>query len=225
MTYLAIKATNNIRLVQCLQNLAFPIVVTHEERLEEVTVTLRDKEKLVAFLTHLKTAADLSFQILVSICGVDNLHTLPRFKVVYHLLSIKYNWRLRLVVELNEGEVVQSSCGVYASADWYERETYDMFGIQFENHPDLRRLLTDYDFRGYPLRKDFPLSGDWQLRYDPISEAIIEEPLRLKEEFRNYDFASPWGGYEKLAGNKPGDWNNMILPGDEKAGLSEGKNK
>ena len=142
-------------------------------------------------------------------CATSAASTIPtareRFEVVYNLLSMSLNQRIRLKVETDESEPVPSATGLYSSAGWWEREAWDLFGIYFADHPDLRRILTDYGFEGHPLRKDFPLTGYVELRYDEEQKRVVYEPVRLKQEFRSFDFLSPWEGMDK------------ILPGDEKA--------
>jgi NADH-quinone oxidoreductase subunit C len=142
---------------------------------------------------------------LIDITAVDWPSRERRFDVVYHLLSPKHNARIRLKVEADEATPVPSVIEVFPSADWYERETYDLYGIVFTGHPDLRRILTDYGFEGHPLRKDFPLTGFVEVRYDDELKRVVYEPVRLTQEFRNFDFLSPWEGTD------------YILPGDEKA--------
>ncbi|MBI3420213.1 MAG: NADH-quinone oxidoreductase subunit C, partial [Proteobacteria bacterium] len=141
------------------------------------------------------------------ICGVDWPDRPERFDVVYNLLSLPLNQRLRVKVSAPEASaMVPSVVGVYPAANWFEREAYDLFGILFENHPDLRRLLTDYGFEGYPLRKDFPLSGYVEVRYDPQLQRVVYDPVKLAQDFRSFDALSPWEGMT-----------DMMLPGDEKA--------
>ncbi len=142
---------------------------------------------------------------LVDICGVDWPARAERFDVVYHLLSPRQNVRIRIKVATGEDQPVPSACAVYPGADWFEREAYDMYGILFTGHPDLRRILTDYGFEGYPLRKDFPTTGFVEVRYDDEVKRVVYEPVELKQEFRNFDFLSPWEGTD------------YVLPGDEKA--------
>ena len=161
--------------------------------------------RIVEVLTRLRDAPDLRFEILIDICGVDYPARKNRFDVVYHLLSVRKNLRLRVKVETDEATPVPSVIPVFPTANWYEREAYDMYGILFSDHPDLRRLLTDYGFEGYPLRKDFPLTGYKEVRYDDEAKRVVYEPVKLNQEFRNFDFESPWEGP------------NYILPGDEKA--------
>jgi NADH-quinone oxidoreductase subunit C len=142
---------------------------------------------------------------LVDLCGVDYPERRKRFEVVYHLLSLHNNIRVRVKVGLSENDSCPSVIGVYPCADWFEREAFDMYGIVFDGHPDLRRLLTDYGFEGHPLRKDFPLTGYTEVRWDDEQRRVIYEPVDLQQEFRNFDFVSPWKGSE------------YVLPGDEKA--------
>ncbi len=137
-----------------------------------------------------------------------------RFDVVYHLLSLTKNLRVRVRVTTDERAAVPSVTGVYPAADWFEREAFDMYGMLFSGHPDLRRLLTDYGFQGYPLRKDFPMTGYVEVRYDEEQKRVVYEPVKLAQEFRNFDFLSPWEGAEYAA---------PVLPGDEKAIGSAGK--
>lgn len=156
----------------------------------------------------LKTLHDdpaCAFTILIDICGVDWPQREKRFDVVYHLLSIAKNTRIRVKVQTDEETPVPSAIGVYPAANWFERETFDMYGISFSDHPDLRRLLTDYGFSGYPLRKDFPLTGYVEVRYDDELKRVVYQPVQLVQEFREFDFMSPWEGAQ------------YILPGDEKA--------
>jgi NADH-quinone oxidoreductase subunit C len=144
------------------------------------------------------------FKQLIDIAGVDYPDRPERFEVVYQLLSLKHNRRIRLKVAVGEDDTVPSITGVYANAGWYEREAWDLYGIFFTDHPDLRRILTDYGFEGHPFRKDFPLSGYVELRYDEEQKRVVYAPVQLSQEFRNFDFRSPWEGI-------------LHLPGDEKA--------
>ncbi len=149
------------------------------------------------------------FTTLIDICGVDWPARANRFDVVYHLLSMRQNQRVRLKVETDETSPVPSAAEVFPAANWFEREAFDLYGILFANHPDLRRILTDYGFSGHPLRKDFPLTGFVEVRYDDDLKRVVNEPVKLVQEFRNFDFMSPWEGAK------------YVLPGDEKA--KEGK--
>src|ERR1700742_3218739 len=161
---------------------------------------------IVRVLTGLRD--QFEFRTLVDICGVDWPERAKRFDVVYHLLSLTKNQRVRVKVQVSEGESVASSVGVYPASNWFERETFDMYGTPFTDHPDLRRILTDYGFEGYPLRKDFPLTGYVELRYDDEQKRVVYQPVKLVQEFRDFDFMSPWEGEPH------------ILPGDEKAAMA-----
>ncbi|MCP9481563.1 NADH-quinone oxidoreductase subunit C [Shimia sp. CNT1-13L.2] len=159
---------------------------------------------IAGFVEFLKSDANCKFTQLLDIAGVDYPDRAKRFDVVYHLLSMTQNQRIRLRVSVREDEMVPSVTGVFASANWYERETFDMYGVIFSDHPDLRRLLTDYGFRGHPLRKDFPTTGYTEVRYDEVQKRVVYEPVKLPQEYRQFDFMSPWEGAQ------------YILPGDEK---------
>ena len=159
---------------------------------------------LHGFIDFLKADPQCKFSTLVDLTGVDYPDRPKRFDVVYHLLSMFQNQRIRLRVSIREDEMVPSITDIHPSANWFERETFDMFGIIFSDHPDLRRLLTDYGFRGYPLRKDFPTTGYTEVRYDETEKRVVYEPVSLPQEYRQFDFMSPWEGAE------------YILPGDEK---------
>ena len=161
--------------------------------------------QLVAFVEFLKTDQSCQFSSLVDITAVDYPGRAKRFDVVYHFLSMYQNHRIRLRVSIREEEMVPSIIEVHPSANWFEREVFDMFGILFSGHPDLRRILTDYGFRGYPLRKDFPTTGYTEVRYDEAQKRVVYEPVKLVQEYRQFDFMSPWEGAE------------YILPGDDKA--------
>ncbi len=151
--------------------------------------------KIVDFLKFLRDDEQLSFKILLDLFGADLIGIrAPRFEVIYNLLSLKLNNRLTIKVALNDGEEVPTVCQVFSTANWLEREAFDMYGIKFTNHPDLRRILTDYGFKGHPLRKDFPLTGYEEVRYDEKQKKVIYEPVKLQQEFRNFDFEMPWEG-------------------------------
>ena len=170
----------------------------------ELTLNARRAE-IINVLTFLRDDPICRFTQLIDIAGVDYPARARRFDVVYHLLSMAHNARIRVKITTDEDTAVNSCAPVYPNADWYEREAFDMYGIAFDNHPDLRRILTDYGFEGYPLRKDFPLSGFVEVRYDEGRKAVVYEPVNLPQEYRSFDFLNPWEGgkYE--------------LPGDEKA--------
>ncbi|MBM3518137.1 MAG: NADH-quinone oxidoreductase subunit C [Alphaproteobacteria bacterium] len=170
-------------------------------------LTLRVKRNtVVRVLTLLRDDANCQFQQLMDVCGVDYPERAERFEVVYHLLSLKNNLRIRVKVDTDAETAVPSVTGVHAAANWFEREAWDLYGIFFADHPDLRRLLTDYGFEGHPLRKDFPLTGRVEVRYDDEQKRVVYEPVKLTQEFRVFDFMSPWEGTPPR------------LPGDEKAG-------
>ena len=167
-------------------------------------------DRILDVLAHLRDDPDCDFKILVDICGNDWPSREKRFDVVYHLLSLTRNMRIRVKLAVGEGEAVKSCIALYPAAGWFEREAFDMYGIAFENNPDLRRILTDYGFSGYPLRKDFPLTGYVELRYDDELKRVVYQPVQLVQEFRDFDFMSPWEGAPH------------ILPGDEKAAMAPG---
>jgi len=160
---------------------------------DELTIEV-ETTSIVRVLTILRDHSAFMFNLLLDICGVDYPNNPKRFKVVYHLLSLEHNHRLRIKVSTDGIQPVPSVIPVYSCANWYERETWDMYGIPFQDHPDIRRLLTDYDFEGHPMRKDFPLTGYVEVRYDLEFKKVIYEPVSLAQDFRNFDFLSPWEG-------------------------------
>lgn len=170
----------------------------------ELTLTV-DPGDLIAVLTFLRDDVQCQFVSFIDLAGVDYPAREKRFDVVYHLMSPRQNQRIRVKTAVDEDTLVPSAVQVYAAADWFEREAYDLYGILFSGHPDLRRILTDYGFEGHPLRKDFPLTGFVEVRYDDERKRVVYEPVELKQEFRNFDFQSPWEGTD------------YVLPGDEKA--------
>ena len=165
--------------------------------------------EIVRVMSFLRDDPACEFKILVDICGVDWPERAKRFDVVYHLLSLTKNMRLRLHVHVAEGEAVPSVVAVYPAANWFEREAFDMYGIAFADHPDLRRILTDYGFSGHPLRKDFPLTGYVEVRYDDELKRVVYQPVQLVQEFRDFDFMSPWEGAPHIMpdGNKAASGN------------------
>ena len=175
----------------------------------ETGVVLR-REALVDAVAKLRDAPELRFNQLIDICGVDYPDRAERFDIVYQLLSMAHNLRLRLHVTTDARAPVPSLTGLYPVAGWYERETWDCYGVLFEGNPDLRRILTDYGFEGHPFRKDFPLSGYVELRYSEEHKRVVYEPVKLAQDFRSFDFLSPWEGTD------------YVLPGDEKAEKSNG---
>lgn len=177
----------------------------------ELNVTVR-RENIAGVLKRLRDDSNCQLSQLIDLCGVDYPEREKRFDVVYHLLSLRQNHRVRVKVAAGEGEPVPSVISVFSAAGWFERETWDMYGILFSEHPDLRRILTDYGFEGHPLRKDFPLTGYVEVRYDDDQKRVVYEPVRLTQEFRSFDFLSPWEGAEAARA--------ALLPGDEKATLA-----
>ena len=157
---------------------------------------LIEKYNLKEIIKFLKKDENCLFLQLVDLTAVDNIDLEDRFELIYILLSHKKNIRIILKVSLKEDEKINSICDIFSSANWYERECYDLFGIIFEDHPDLRRIMTDYDFSGHPLRKDFPLTGHTQVRYDDLQKKVVYEPVKLQQEYRNFDYSSPWKGDE-----------------------------
>ncbi len=182
----------------------------------QLTVSARS-DTIVKVLTFLRDDSNCQFGLLMDLCGVDYPERPQRFEVVYILLSLNHNQRLRVKVCTDEETPVPSATAVYSSAGWCEREAWDMYGILFSDHPDLRRLLSDYGFQGHPLRKDFPLTGHVELRYDDEQKRVVYEPVSLTQELRDFDFRSPWEGTDYIL---PGD-EKAGLPGDEKAGEKE----
>ncbi|SMC72772.1 NADH-quinone oxidoreductase subunit C [Primorskyibacter flagellatus] len=178
-------------------------VLSWDVSFDELTVDVA-RANIVGFVEFLKADRTCQFSTLVDITAVDYPERAQRFDVVYHFLSMYQNHRIRLRVAVRDDEMVPSITDVHASANWFEREVFDMFGILFSGHPDLRRILTDYGFRGYPLRKDFPTTGYTEVRYDESKKRVVYEPVSLVQEYRQFDFMSPWEGA------------HYILPGDEK---------
>ncbi len=179
-------------------------VLKTDIRLGELEIKVR-RDAIVRLLKFLRDDVNCQFKQLMDLCGVDYPERENRFDVVYNLLSLVHNNRARVKVETDENTPVPSVAGVFSAANWFERETWDLFGIYFSDHPDLRRILTDYGFEGHPLRKDFPLTGYVEVRYDDEQKRVVYEPVKLTQEFRSFDFMSPWEGLPKM------------LPGDEKA--------
>ena len=180
------------------------LVESHEVAFGELAITVPAGE-IVRVLKFLRDGSGCEFTTLIDITGVDYPARQRRFDVVYHLLSMTLNQRIRIKIEAYEDTLVPSCVSVYPVANWQEREIWDMYGVQFAGHPDLRRLLTDYGFEGHPLRKDFPLTGYYEVRYDDEQKKVVYEPVKLMQEFRSFDYMSPWEGAE------------YVLPGDEKA--------
>lgn len=179
-------------------------IIGHSVAFGELTV-LVERAAIVPVVTALRDDPKCRFVAVVDVCGADYPEREERFEVVYHFLSPYTNKRIRLKVSTDETNPVPSITSVFPGADWFEREAYDMYGILFSGHPDLRRLLTDYGFDGHPLRKDFPLTGFVEVRYDEERKRVVYEPVKLAQEFRSFDYLSPWEGTD------------YVLPGDEKA--------
>ena len=182
-------------------------VISTDVKLDELIVTVRGAA-IVRVLTFLRDDTNCQFKLLMDLCGVDYPEREQRFEVVYNLLSLRQNQRVRVKVATDESTPVPSVTSVYSAAGWFEREAWDLYGIFFSDHPDLRRILTDYGFEGHPLRKDFPLTGYVEVRYDEEQKRVVNEPVRLTQDFRTFDFLSPWEGMTPL------------LPGDEKADVN-----
>ncbi|WP_019906837.1 NADH-quinone oxidoreductase subunit C [Methylobacterium sp. 77] len=180
-----------------------PAIVSRTIAFGELTLNVQASD-IVYALTYLRDDPACAFRCFIDICGADYPNREKRFDVVYHLLSLRHNSRIRVKVQTDDQTAVPSVIDVFPAANWFERETYDLYGILFSGHPDLRRLLTDYGFEGHPLRKDFPLTGFVEVRYDQDEARVVYEPVKLTQEFRNFDFLSPWEGTE------------YVLPGDEK---------
>jgi len=179
-------------------------ILEREVSRDELAITVH-RDNIVGTLTLLRDDVHCQFKLLMDLCGVDYPENEERFCVVYNLLSLPLNLRIRVKVWTSEDVPVPSVTGVYSAANWWEREAWDMYGIYFTDHPDLRRILTDYGFEGHPLRKDFPLTGYVEVRYDDEQKRVVYEPVKLQQEFRSFDFLSPWEGM------------TPTLPGDEKA--------
>jgi len=170
----------------------------------ELIIQVR-RDTICKVLTFLRDDANCLFKILMDVCGVDYPEREERFDVVYNMLSMQHNLRIRVKIKTDEDTPVPSVTDIFSTANWFERETWDLYGIYFDEHPDLRRIMTDYGFEGHPLRKDFPLTGYVELRYDDEQKRVVYEPVKLTQDMRNFDFLSPWEGLQG------------ILPGDEKA--------
>lgn len=177
-----------------------------EVRHGELTI-LAARDQIADLLKFLISDAECRFETLIDLAGVDFPDRSDRFEIVYHLLSMRLNQRVRVKIRTDENVPVPSIVDVFPCANWYEREAFDMYGIAFTDHPDLRRILTDYGFEGHPMRKDFPLTGHVEVRYDDLEKRVIYEPVTLTQEYRDFDFLSPWEGM------------NALVPGDEKADM------
>lgn len=183
--------------------------VEHSELVSDELILWTRPASLIRLMTVLRDDSNCQFKVLASVCGADYPAREKRFEVVYNLLSLKHNQRVRVKVATDEATPVPSVVGVFPSASWFERETWDLYGVLFSDHPDLRRILTDYGFEGHPLRKDFPLTGYVEVRYDEEQKRVVYEPVKLAQDFRTFDFTSPWEGMTRQ------------LPGDEKANVPQ----
>lgn len=182
-----------------------------EVRFGELTL-FAERDAITTLADYLKLNSMCMFETLIDICGADYPARGQRFEVIYHFLSMRMNQRIRVKISTDEATPVPTLTDVHKSADWYEREVFDMYGVRFAGHTDMRRILTDYGFEGFPLRKDFPLTGYTEVRYDNLEKRIVHEPVELTQEYRNFDFLSPWEGM------------TAQIPGDEKAdATSEGE--
>jgi NADH-quinone oxidoreductase subunit C len=211
-TEVAVPVANDkmLALANLVQEKLGPHIVEAVFQKDELCVTIQRKG-IVPFLIVLRDDKEFQFKQLVDICGADYPDRAERFEVIYNLLSLKFNTRIRVKVSTDENTPVDSVTKVFSSAGWFERETWDLFGIYFNNNPDLRRILTDYGFDGHPLRKDFPVTGFVELRYDEELRRVVYEPVKLQQDFRAFDFLSPWEGMTDIQ-----------LPGDEKATIPFG---
>lgn len=180
-------------------------VIGHSFEGDELVV-MAQSDSIIEVLGFLRDNKECKFEILIDVCGVDYPERPQRFDIVYNLLSMRHNQRARVKVEVSEETLVPSAVKVFSAAGWFEREVWDMYGVMFKGNPDLRRILTDYGFEGHPLRKDFPLTGYVELRYDEELKRVVYEPVKLTQDFRTFDFESPWEAMTDIQ-----------LPGDEKA--------
>jgi len=176
-----------------------PIKISDDFNQLQISISANQILDVVDFI---KNDEACEFRQITDIAGVDFPERIKRFDVIYHFLSFKHNIRLRIKITISEDETISSITSIFPAANWFEREAFDMYGIQFKDHPDLRRILTDYGFEGYPLRKDFPLSGNVEIRYDEIDKKIIHEPVNLQQDFRSFDIQSPWEGTNYLKEDK-----------------------
>jgi NADH-quinone oxidoreductase subunit C len=184
--------------------------ITSSEIKNDTVILHTTPENIINILTILRDDAETMFKQLIDLTAVDYPEREKRFEVIYQLLSLKFNMRLCVKIHLDEVTPAQSVTAVFGDANWLEREVWDMYGIKFKHHPDLRRILTDYGFEGHPQRKDFPLTGYVEVRYDEIRKRVVYEPVKLHQEFRTFDYLSPWEGTDYVT--PP-----VVLPGDEKA--------
>lgn len=206
-SYINIEALQD--LVQHLQERQ-PHAIKSCEVVRDELVVVAVREQIVSLLQFLRSDPQCKFETLLDVCGVDYPARAERFDVVYHMLSMTLNQRIRVKLSTDEESPVPSVVNVFPTANWFEREAFDMYGVLFSGHPDMRRILTDYGFEGHPLRKDFPLTGHVEVKYDEVEKRVVYQPVKLVQEYRNFDFLSPWEGMRE------------VLPGDEKADQKEG---
>ena len=181
------------------------------------TVYFKDSESLVKAIALLKNNPDCAFTQLTDMTAVDYPGRAQRFEMVYQFLSMTHNQRIRLKMSVGEHDIIPSITPIFCAASWYEREVYDLYGVMFSGHPDLRRILSDYNFEGHPLRKDFPLSGYYEVRYDDTQKKVVYEPVVFPQAFRQFDYLSPWEGMLDAAVEGYDHTKHPVLPGDEKA--------
>ena len=174
---------------EAIKNNCNPIEISDDFNQLQISISA---DQILDVVDFIKNDEACEFRQITDIAGVDFPDRQKRFDVIYHFLSFKHNSRLRIKIIIGEDESIPSITSIFPAANWFEREAFDMYGIQFKDHPDLRRILTDYGFEGYPLRKDFPLSGNVEIRYDEIDKKIIHEPVNLQQDFRSFDIQSPW---------------------------------
>jgi NADH-quinone oxidoreductase subunit C len=205
VTEAPVKTAAELLTEQYLPNLPEGLVSKIEEAFGRLVLHTSD-DKIIELLAFLRDDEKCEFRQLIDIFGVDYLDRAKRFEVIYALLSLKYNIRITVKLQADETSLIPSAATTFSNAEWLEREVFDMYGVRFKNHPDLRRILTDYGFEGHPQRKDFPLTGYKEVRYDEAKQRVVYEPVKLAQEFRNFDYLSPWEGAAKY-----------VLPGDEKA--------
>lgn len=211
--------TSNIDEVLSFERSVSKLLANLAERVQSINGQLVYRcvlDKLFETLVLLKNTETLSFSQLTDLTAVDYPDRIQRFELVYQLLSIENNKRVRIICPIDDGQIVPSITSIYKSAEWPEREVWDMYGLFFSDHPDLRRLLTDYGFEGHPLRKDFPLTGYVEARYDDIEKRVAYQPVQLTQEYRDFDFLSPWEGDQELV------YSSLNRIGDVKIGPGEG---
>ena len=211
--------TSNIDEVLSFERSVSKLLANLAERVQSINGQLVYRcvlDKLFETLVLLKNTETLNFSQLTDLTAVDYPDRIQRFELVYQLLSIENNKRVRIICPIDDGQIVPSITSIYKSAEWPEREVWDMYGLFFSDHPDLRRLLTDYGFEGHPLRKDFPLTGYVEARYDDIEKRVAYQPVQLTQEYRDFDFLSPWEGDQELV------YSSLNRIGDVKIGPGEG---